>query len=373
MPRISVTCPKCGRMLLGATTEMIGDVGVCVRCRTEFEILATRPAGGSEIPEIPVQQGPWRWRALRVVFTLLFLLGGLGFFNGVSMAITSHLWPRSYRQGNMLLVGTLFAVLLIWLIGSALLSRMAARRMKRIYADEPFTKELVAVSVAALVALVFGAVIPEWVSGISLLVAVFGSLYVVLKCKTFRWRNYFVAGLAPGLVCLPIWVGTFMRAQELAWISQRTEVFRATITDVATLFAHDDLVKAMASPKTVGAMPDLGDSVLVLDAESENRSAIAGLSVSELDAFVPQDSSVKQPDSVHVVVILGKIGPEINSFFELPENAPLVAPVLVYRWPEKQLARTAKLTLGCNASDPQHKVYQKGADSLMRLLREKAE
>lgn len=35
---IEVKCPKCGRKLNGATSEMIGDTGVCPNCKHEFEI-----------------------------------------------------------------------------------------------------------------------------------------------------------------------------------------------------------------------------------------------------------------------------------------------------------------------------------------------
>lgn len=36
--KIKVNCPQCGRLLKGATREMIGDTGVCPKCKTEFVI-----------------------------------------------------------------------------------------------------------------------------------------------------------------------------------------------------------------------------------------------------------------------------------------------------------------------------------------------
>ena len=33
-----VKCPKCGKRLRGATSDMVGDTGVCPRCDAEFEI-----------------------------------------------------------------------------------------------------------------------------------------------------------------------------------------------------------------------------------------------------------------------------------------------------------------------------------------------
>lgn len=36
--KIKVICPFCGRSLKGATEEMIGDIGICPKCRGEFKI-----------------------------------------------------------------------------------------------------------------------------------------------------------------------------------------------------------------------------------------------------------------------------------------------------------------------------------------------
>jgi len=36
--KLNVSCPNCGRRLKGVTTDMIGDTGVCAKCKTEFEI-----------------------------------------------------------------------------------------------------------------------------------------------------------------------------------------------------------------------------------------------------------------------------------------------------------------------------------------------
>ena len=33
-----INCPQCGRSLKGATQEMIGDTGVCPKCKAEFII-----------------------------------------------------------------------------------------------------------------------------------------------------------------------------------------------------------------------------------------------------------------------------------------------------------------------------------------------
>jgi len=36
--KLTIRCPKCNRKLKGATEDMVGDIGVCSKCKTEFEI-----------------------------------------------------------------------------------------------------------------------------------------------------------------------------------------------------------------------------------------------------------------------------------------------------------------------------------------------
>lgn len=36
--KLKFNCPKCGKRLKGATSEMVGEIGVCSHCKTEFEI-----------------------------------------------------------------------------------------------------------------------------------------------------------------------------------------------------------------------------------------------------------------------------------------------------------------------------------------------
>jgi hypothetical protein len=36
--KLAANCPRCGCSLKGATPEMIGDKGVCPKCKTEFVI-----------------------------------------------------------------------------------------------------------------------------------------------------------------------------------------------------------------------------------------------------------------------------------------------------------------------------------------------
>lgn len=36
--KLSIRCPNCNRKLKGATEDMVGETGVCTKCKTEFKI-----------------------------------------------------------------------------------------------------------------------------------------------------------------------------------------------------------------------------------------------------------------------------------------------------------------------------------------------
>lgn len=41
--KIKIICPNCGVFLKGTTREMIGDIGVCTKCKAEFTIEEIHP------------------------------------------------------------------------------------------------------------------------------------------------------------------------------------------------------------------------------------------------------------------------------------------------------------------------------------------
>ena len=67
--KLKVKCPACGHTLKGATTAMVGELGVCPHCKAEFEIhpLYTE-----------YEQVPWYRRSgVNSVFILVrFFTGG---------------------------------------------------------------------------------------------------------------------------------------------------------------------------------------------------------------------------------------------------------------------------------------------------------
>ncbi|MFC1636346.1 hypothetical protein ACFL5Z_16065 [Planctomycetota bacterium] len=53
---VKVNCPQCGRSLRGATREMIGDTGVCPKCKAEFLIKQNKKVKGTyPEPSLPKQ------------------------------------------------------------------------------------------------------------------------------------------------------------------------------------------------------------------------------------------------------------------------------------------------------------------------------
>ncbi len=50
--KIRIACPECGSRLRGATQEMIGDIGVCGKCKCEFRIgVPQESKGEGTIPD----------------------------------------------------------------------------------------------------------------------------------------------------------------------------------------------------------------------------------------------------------------------------------------------------------------------------------
>jgi hypothetical protein len=60
--KIKVRCPECKKSLKGATDEMIGDIGVCPKCKVEFVIEVKT----NEVADIDLwpAKGVWWWVGL---------------------------------------------------------------------------------------------------------------------------------------------------------------------------------------------------------------------------------------------------------------------------------------------------------------------
>lgn len=99
--RINVICPNCGRILKGATKEMIGDVGVCPKCKNEFVIEEQDKEKFKSSQNKPKNYSVWDWR-----------LDETELKNQVDNYTTLKI-TKSYRGISVLIISSLLGISLL--------------------------------------------------------------------------------------------------------------------------------------------------------------------------------------------------------------------------------------------------------------------
>lgn len=128
-PKLVINCPKCGRLLKGATQEMIGDIGVCPKCKAEFAIEKKGEKPKEKAITVEMQNEPNKGRAstliavLLIVLQIIFILGGL--YGGRSQLqgknvsfhdLKSTVQSIIFLSGtNIIGIGALALSLIVWL------------------------------------------------------------------------------------------------------------------------------------------------------------------------------------------------------------------------------------------------------------------
>ena len=87
--KLKIRCPACGRSLKGATIDMVGDIAVCPKCRTEFEITAPRLGSLHKI------RSRWDSDPRRLTRSVLI---GIGWYIFGILSITVALWHFTKSQ-----------------------------------------------------------------------------------------------------------------------------------------------------------------------------------------------------------------------------------------------------------------------------------
>lgn len=310
------------------------------------------PAQTAHVPT----KATFRWRILRVLAILLYVLGSAGLITTISMCIFSSDNNRGRVPMGALLFG--IAVYSVLTLGFLFLARWSASKVcsAGVVTNNLSGRNIAIVIIGAICAVaapILG--LPEFVSGIGFLCAFFGTLYVVIACKRFLWGVFILAGVVPGLVCLPILLPSLARSRMLVETHRRTEVFAQVLPEVTKLFSQADLREAVQHSESLKPVPDLTGGILIFDASSSQ--------VSEIDALIPMELSAQNPQSLKVVVIMGEIGGD--------EYGRLIAPVMVYGWPTKELLAKHKLetVLSIRPQSPSRSsVYSAAANALVRML-----
>lgn len=371
----------CLGILLGGfpTFGLAGLLLIVLLRRAAAKVMIGEPV--SLVGQDVERNVPYRWRLGRVVAILIFLFFAWGIGESL-LHLATTVFAKQIRAvggrygqnpGNVLDVLSELSVTVlmgVFLAASMYYSRTASLRIcaSRSVSEKNLDKETTVIIAGAACALFFAAVLglPSNVVAIACLVSFVGSLYVVFSSDTFRWRNYLVAGLALGVVSALVEVPTMMTTGSHVEMHRREKLFEQPIRQISKLFTHEDLINAVKSDSGSGSIPELGNGILVLDAESDR--APKGLSVSEVDPFVPDESSTKELSSLRAIVVFGRIGGE-----KLWDRVWLVAPILVYSWPDKKLLLASKYNTGCLASDAPQTVYAAMAHDLVPYLQRRAE
>ena len=327
----------------------------------EGEIMGqNRQAGGfrradsaaASVEVTTIVHGPLRWRIVRVVAILLYVFFCMGIFVGLTEVFITR-----YGRARPSISG--IPVVITLAIGLLFLTRLAVRKIKSYPGvnanDRVSARDLWIIFIAAFCAVVAVPLgLPVALYDIGAICAFIGTLYVAIACKSFRWNIMLMAGLIPGLVFLPIWLPSMRKASELAYIKAHNKSFDSVRIEINELYSTVDLRVAMDKPETLKPIQDLSKGLLVMDGSTQ--------AVSEIDSYVPAEYSANDPSSLKIVIVLG----EIAGY----RSRDLVAPMLVYSWPNKELLKKGQLSTGCNMSDLPSKVYQSAAKVLIKELEE---
>ena len=165
--------------------------------------------------------GPVVWKILKVVFSLLYATSGLVWITGIAFAVAIYWQPgASFPLGiiwELALTGAgiCLAVFFAWL------ARAASRKAALPPNDKPFDELHVTVIVGTAIAVCAPFLGIGVLGVIGALVVGFGSLFLAIRLKEFRWRDFLVFGLAPSLALIPILIPAILRAQEMTDVIRR--------------------------------------------------------------------------------------------------------------------------------------------------------
>jgi hypothetical protein len=263
------------------------------------------------------------------------------------------------------------------LIAGLLLARFVARRFYSAVKIPPGKDTgwlgliLLAAAGSCPVTLYFADTELHYLAVIAFLVATVSGLIVLVGRKPFQWQRYVFVALGVGVTCGAVFSQTGFNMYAVIQMAARESMFSSEIDQAATLFDHDDLNRAavQGSPFLV-PLSNARGSLLVLNAEAEGEKGPYRLRVSHMETYLPPGSLAPNADSLGVVVIIGPPGMVpfgVYGPLRLPSKFALGAPVLVYKWPEREILFSGKIGFPGQCNDPD--VLQRdGAKEVARIL-----
>ena len=324
-----------------------------------------------------------------VGWALLRLLGTLMFLGGTSSLSVCMLWPLYVfywgydfpKPWPTVLLLQMFSCLICAtiLIVGLLLARLVARKFYCSVEIRPGQDSgwlgiiLIATAASWPVMLYFADTEFSYAVVFLSLAAVVSALIVLVGRKPFHWQKYLLVGVGVGLTSGSVFSQAGFNACAVVQMVARDKTFASEIEEAATLFDNDDLEQAaIQGSQLFGLVSDTRGRLLVLNAESEGEKGPYQVRTSHLETHLPSGSLARDSDSLGVVVIVGPVGfipfgMSTSGPFRLPGNYALGAPILVYKWPEKELVVSGKIKFRRQDNDPDM-LQRDGANELAKML-----
>jgi hypothetical protein len=330
-------------------------------------------AGEGYMIDVPV-----KWRIVRGLGKFLILFGTLGFLQLIPTIAFDTGRLVGYMLGLVVIGTMLWGGIWLARFASVKVSRIDSRVEKMIENMSPMDlgkpmrkqgrlyKVLLVATVVAMLPFVrylascsdvFPDVrslireIPEVVFNVALLVGVFGGVYALVRIRRFVWWKYVVAVMAVTLPLSSIWVPAMAKVRERVRTTTETQSIMPIPSECAALLTKDAFVEAIKSPRVLDKYHVDNGSVLVLEAQDKDGNGIfecvRGITY---EKYMSVGLLARAPQDIRVVVALGQPGPYdenpggfVHPAFARPSG--VVAPFLIFRWPEKSLLMTGAVKI----------------------------
>lgn len=286
-------------------------------------------------------KGPWGWRVARLLAVMLFV---------VLCGVLS--------TGIAYLVGELYGIGIFILIISALLCVAATLSVKWLSkhsfqtatAKSDYGWMIVIGGVSILyLGLSFSMssysdTLWGFISAGSYLLVGIGGLWMLLRSRRFVWQKYAVVGVGIVALTLPIYIPQMQSMSGYTWARDHEDAFQPLIQEAeeAGLCTGNILHDVAMHEFDLMNIQSIEALIIVLVAEDVTDTA-SSLAISAVSGQLPKNLRAESSSDVQFLLIHGEPGPFRGS---LTQTQDLVAPVLLYSWPNKKMIGSGRLVIG---------------------------
>jgi hypothetical protein len=298
-----------------------------------------------------------RWWVRRVIGIMFFLFGILLLTWFIIMQFLSQP-PSVAIQIASAVIGAIVVICVI-----LLLLRPISKETQIPRADEEDSYDawLVAIGVSTCVFWIrFLIPVPDIVQFVAFLIAIVVGIGLLVKCLSFRWRNYLIVGIAwASFIFIIVYPASLAIENDI-----RIESLRPVVSQCTSLCTSEDIKNAFMQHR-LGKVIHIEGPFLVLDAVESKSSKQVTFLISPLEQYLPRGLLAYTPETLKTVVVVGPL--MTNSFIPDPK-AKLVAPVLFYSWPDKEFIDSDVIDTGCFSFEAENQVLHGMVEALITKL-----